>query len=226
VEVDEHGVNRAGLTPWVLPVSLFPCSIRSNPARSQTNAYSRCRARPPWSWWSLRVCSATARPVVVLSCCRALGLDASVGADGLVRSGASIWLYERVCGNSPERQAPVELEVEPHGMPDGVAVRFWPCAGRSRVLTQDPLEGFKLEPARAGGVRRLGAPAPARDPAWLSQMSGRPCAAAPVRCGARLSAPLAGCVTSHIAVWPRAPSMRRSPPHPPHPSANPHRMRV
>jgi hypothetical protein len=36
--------------------------------------------------WRLRVCSATARPP--LPCCRALGLDASVGADGLVRSGA------------------------------------------------------------------------------------------------------------------------------------------
>jgi hypothetical protein len=36
----------------------------------------------------------------------------------------SIWLYERVCGNSPKRQTPVERPAERHGMPHSVAVRF------------------------------------------------------------------------------------------------------
>ena len=51
-ELLEHlGEDRAGLTPWVFPVSLFPCSIRSSLARWQASASSRWRARPAWSWW-------------------------------------------------------------------------------------------------------------------------------------------------------------------------------
>jgi hypothetical protein len=38
----------------------------------------------------------------------------------------SIWLYERVCRNSPDRQALVERSAEPHGIRHGVAVRFCP----------------------------------------------------------------------------------------------------
>ena len=38
----------------------------------------------------------------------------------------SIWLYERVCRNSADRQALVERSAEPHGIRHGVAVRFCP----------------------------------------------------------------------------------------------------